>query len=385
MLERERLAIAHSLLKYKDELQDLYEILEPYRKDDCCNFISHMHLGDSFYRAAMNNDLEEKYGKIHYIINPSSEAIMPLFNITNYSLFDFNKYLEQRLRKYFDDDIIFAYTKHLLIQKMFSAVPRVGKFFVIDFDSPYFHKYAEILHKDGYNYSVMEYNYACAGILKAKKINVKNICYPNITENCKKLIEKYGKVEKSVLLLPEASSDVLLDKRVWDNIALELQQLKYTVFENVVKPENHVEGAISLALSVNELIQFGMNCYSVISFRSGLCDILAGKGANLYVLSSEQRNKDFKRTFSFNENFEFGSVGCPIEIFLSNRKKPQLIFEGHDLLRNVSKKYLPENVLKRNLKKEFLQTIFSVKNQNKHKVITALGVKFKVKRRKEQR
>lgn len=384
MLEKDRLAIAYSLLKYKEELQDLYVILEPYRKSDCCNFISHMHLGDSFYRAAMNNDLEEKYGKIHYIINPSAEAIMPLFGITNYSVFDFNKYIEQRLKKYFNDDIIFAYTKHLLIQKMFSAVPRVGNFFVIDFDSPYFHKYAEILHKDGYNYSVMEYNYACAGILKAKKINVKDICYPNITENCKKQIEKYGKLENSILLLPEASSDILLDKRVWDNIALELQQLKYTVFENIVNPNNHIEGTINLDLSVNELIQFGMNCHSIISFRSGLCDIFAGKGENLYVLSSEQRNMDFKRTFSFNENFEFGSLGSPIEIFLSNRKKPQLIFEGHNLLRNVSKKYLPKNVLKRNLKKEFLQAAFSVKNQNKHKVITVLGVKLKIKRRKEQ-
>lgn len=384
MLEKERLAIAYSMLKYKEELQDLYEILEPYRKSDCCNFISHMHLGDSFYRAAMNNDLEEKYGKIHYIINPSSESIMPLFGITNYSIFDFNKYLKQKLEKYFNNDIIFAYTKHLLIQKMFSAVPRVGKFFVIDFDSPYFHKYAEILNKDGYNLSVMEYNYACAGILKSKKIDVNEIKYPQITDDCKRKIEQFDLLKNSILLLPEASSDVLLDKRVWDNIALELQQCKYTVFENVINAKNHIKGAINLNLSVNELIQFGMNCHSVISFRSGLCDILAGKGANLYVLSSEQRNMDFKRTFSFNDNFEFGSLGSPTEIFLSNCKKPQLIFEGRNLLKNVSKKYLPKNVLKHNLTKELFQTIFSVKNNNKHKIIKVLGVKFKIKRRKEQ-
>ncbi len=383
MLERERLAVAYSLLKYKEELQDLYEILEPYRKSDCCNFISHMHLGDSFYRAAMKNDLEEKYGKIHYIINPSAEAVMPLFNITNYSVFDFNKYIEQKLKKYFNDDIIFAYTKHLLIQKMFSAIPRVGSFFVIDFDTPYFHKFAEILNKDGNNYSVMEYNYACAGILKIKKININDIHYPDITKNCKDKIEQYGKLEKSILLLPEASSDVLLDKRIWNNIASELQQLGYIVFENVINYNNHIDGAINLELDVNELIQLGINCHSVISYRSGLCDILAGKRSNLYVLSREQRNMDFKRTFSFRDNFEFGSSGAPVEIFLSNRQKPKLIFEGHNLLKNVNKKYLPKNILKRNLMEKILQTIFSAKNQNKHKIIIIFGIKLKIRRRKD--
>lgn len=385
MLEKERLDIAYSLLKYKDELFDLYEMLEPYKKPDCCNFISHMHLGDSFYRAAMNRDLEEKYGNIHYIINPSAEAIMQLFNITNYSIFDFNKYLNQKLKTYFNDEIIFAYTKHLLIQKMFSAVPRTGNFFVIDFDSPYYHKYAEILHKDGFNFSVMEYNYACAGILKEKKINVDDINYPSITEEVKNKVEQYGKLKESILLLPEASSDVLLDNRVWNNIALELNKLGYLVLENIVNENNHIEGAINLKLDVNELIQLGMTCHSVFSFRSGLCDILAGKGKNLYVLSSEQRNMDFRRTFSFNDNFEFNSMGCPVEVFLSNQKQPKLIFNGHNILKNVNKKYLPKNILKRNLKKEIIQKIFSIKNQNNHKVITILGIKLKFEKKKERK
>lgn len=299
MLEKERLAIAYSLLKYKEDLDDLYEKLEPYKKSDCCNFISHMHLGDSFYRAAMNNDLQEKYGNIHYIINPSAEPIMSLFNITNYSVFNFNKYLDEKIKKHFDDKITYAYTKHLLVQKMFSAVPRKGEFFVVDFESPYFCKYSEILNKDGYNLSVMEYNYACAGILKSKKIDVNEINYPQITDTCKRKVEQFGLLKNSVLLLPEASSDNLLDKRIWDNIALELHNLGYLVFENVMDRNNHIEQAINLDLNVSELIQVGINCHSVISFRSGLCDILAGKGANLYVISSEQRNRIFKRTFSF--------------------------------------------------------------------------------------
>lgn len=380
MLEKDRLAIAHSLLKYKEDLDDLYEKLKPYKKSDCCNFISHMHLGDSFYRAAMNNDLQEKYGNIHYIINPSAEPIMSLFNITNYSIFDFNKYLDERIKKYFDDKIIYAYTKHLLVQKMFSAVPRRGEFFVVDFDSPYFCKYSEILNKDGYNLSVMEYNYACAGILKSKKIDVNEINYPQITETCRHKVEQFGLLKNSVLLLPEASSDNLLDKRIWDNIALELCNLGYLVFENVVDCNNHIEQAINLDLNVSELIQVGINCHSVISFRSGLCDILAGKGANLYVLSSEQRNMDFKRTFSFKDNFIFNSLGCPVEVFLSNSNKPKLIFDKHDLLKNTNKKWFPKNILKRNLLKDILQFIFSIKNQDQHKVIKVCGIKLKVKR-----
>lgn len=380
MLEKDRLAIAYSLLKYKEELRDLYEELEPYKKSDCCNFISHMHLGDSFYRAAMNNDLQEKYGNIHYIINPSAEPIMPLFNITNYSVFDFNKYLDEKIKKYFDDKIIYAYTKHLLVQKMFSATPRKGEFFVIDFESPYFCKYSEILNKDGYNLSVMEYNYACAGILKSKKIDVNQINYPIIADSCKHKVEQYGLLKNSVLLLPEASSDNLLDKRIWNNIALELNNLGYLVFENIVDYNNHIERAINLDLNVSELIQVGMNCHSVISFRSGLCDILAGKGANLYVLSSEQRNMDFKRTFSFNDNFIFNELSYPIEIFLSNSNKPKLIFEKQDLLKNTNKKWFPKNILKHNLFKDFLQFIFSIKNQNPHKVINLCGIKLKFKR-----
>lgn len=380
MLEKDRLAIAYSLLKYKEDLRDLYEELEPYKKSDCCNFISHMHLGDSFYRAAMNNDLQEKYGNVHYIINPSAEPIMPLFNITNYSVFDFNKYLDEKIKKYFDDKIIYAYTKHLLVQKMFSATPRIGQFFVIDFDSPYYCKYAEILNKDGYNLSVMEYNYACAGILKSKKIDVNEINYSPITDTCKHKVEQYGSLKKSVLLLPEASSDNLLDKRIWNNIALELHNLGYLVFENIVDYNNHIEHAINLDLNVSELIQIGMNCHSVISFRSGLCDILAAKGANLYVLSSEQRNMDFKRTFSFNDNFIFNELGSPVEIFLSDSNKPKLIFEKQDLLKNTNKKWFPKNILKHNLFKDFLQFIFSIKNQNRHKVIRLCGIKLKFKR-----
>lgn len=68
---------------------------------------------------------------------------------------------------------------------------------------------------------------------------------------------------------------------------------------------------------------------------------------------------------------------------MSSNNKPKLLFGKQDLLKNTNKKWFPKNVLKHNLFKEILQFIFSIKNQNQHKVIKICGIKLKIKRGKD--
>ena len=85
------------------------------------------------------------------------------------------------------------------------------------------------------------------------------------------------------MLSPEATSMLPLSDRFWENLVNELKEQGYTVVSNVIKKEKTVKGSIYIDLTSEEAVILGLNCHSVHSVRSGLCDLIFSKGKDLHV------------------------------------------------------------------------------------------------------
>ena len=355
-----------------ENISDINDILKKYTKPDFYNVFLYMHLGDNFYSSYAAKKFEEQ--NIHYIIRPQDEIIMRLWNINNYTIWDFNEYLNERIGRHYNGP---QYVKEFLyfysIEKNIGAIPNKDKAFIV------FRNNTELFQKNKSLYPGILYRRLISlGISERIKINPDEINYPAITNNTKKRFETYAPLDKIILLCPETKSSTIIDRKIWLALVREFTDLGYTVIENVINSENHIEGTINLDMTLEEVIELAMNCHKIISLRNGLCDILVKRGRDLIILEpKEQYYRALKEFFMFEDNFILSAKDRPIEILLSNNKKPKLKIHGINIFRQVKKNWLP--TCKPPV--SFVQHIFSIKNENEFKVIRILG--FKIKRRRD--
>ena len=318
-------------------LPNLLEILKKYEKKGFLNIFLFQHLGDNFFRCSVKNVLEKKFKKpINFILLKSQKILVKLWNIQSYNLIDINKEYFSNVVDEFSNNIIFEYFKEYSIVQSITSIPNTNRSFIIFASNEYFSNYAKSHNID----SMMKYIYASLALkYNDSRIDVSSILYSNLSNDFQKKLPNSIPLNKIVLIAPECNSDTMLNKKFWNIIVNKLSELGYYVIENITNQNNHIQGTTYINFTVEEIVSLGMSCKAVFSLRSGLCDLLVGKGKNLFVVMSIKRYIGAGLFFGFKQNFK--SISYPHEIILDYNNKPQMIFEGVDLLKDVPIKYFP--------------------------------------------
>lgn len=107
--------------------------------------------------------------------------------------------------------------------------------------------------------------------------------YPDLSAQLLDRCQNIAPLNKIILISPEATSMQLFPTWFWEDIVKDLIKQGYQPVSNVINPVNTVAQSTFLKLSSSDAIALGMNCHSVYSVRSGLCDLLYDRGRNLHV------------------------------------------------------------------------------------------------------
>lgn len=89
---------------------------------------------------------------------------------------------------------------------------------------------------------------------------------------------------KSILLCPEANSTFLLATDTWIRIYKHYLNKGYKVYTSVLHEENHIPGTIPIKLTIREIRSFAEYVGTVVSLRSGICDVLSNTKCKLQVV-----------------------------------------------------------------------------------------------------
>lgn len=339
-----------------DQIRNLYikKLFEKYRVTDLpklktavsdfmsggkYNIFFFMHLGDDFQRLGAIKAFESQYGKVHCIIQPNEVFLMNLFEIKDYVVFDLKKWFEMNFpvecaNKYGEKE----YFYHQLIENTFSHHPQVEEPFIVFFNENYWPEYEKLF---GNVSNITQYVNASLGIFTNKRMNVKGLSFPEISRKLQDKLKDIAPLDKTVLFLPEARSDELLNKNIWNALAAKVQSMGFTVIENITNSKNHIKGSIKLDLPLEELIALGMRCHSVFSLRSGLCDILGVRGKSLYVLWLESRYVSSESFFRFSSCYDLADDELPQDFILSKKQIPEIIWNGTDIASGIKRSWLP--------------------------------------------
>ncbi len=362
------------MLTKMDYIPGLKDELKRYFKKGYYNILLYMHLGDDFFRVSLKENLENIYGKVHFIIKPSEEILMKLWKIDNYSIFDIDSYIKNIFRDVdCKTDFLLDYYKCACIENTLPCEPNKEEVFILFPRNGFYSRYVSKL---GRPKTIINWLNASANILKKEKIKISKINYPEPSKKLISLLQNHKlSLEKIVLFAPEARSDDLINKKIWNKLAENIKKQGYIIIENIINKKNHISGAIDLNLNTEELIMLAMHCHSVFSIRSGLCDLIIGRKNNLYVLFSQERYNQIESRFGFKNVFEFSENNFPHEIILSKKNKPILIWNNVNIMKGIYRSWLPSDFSFKNLIKKF----FSITETSKRKIINLFGIKIKIK------
>ena len=343
---------------FKDDLLKLC-------KKDQYNIMLNYHIGDTFVTMSFYKELQESLQKpIHFFVNPSQEIVMKLYNYKNYTIINLDNFINPYIKKYFKDKIKYEYFKFSVFEHFFKDelclnIPILisSKRILCSNIIKQYGKSKNFLHELTYRLG-----------LNIEKVDF-NINYPTLSEEAENKIKIIAPLNKIVLFAPEARSDYMFDKKFWNILAKKIMQQGFIIIENITNQENHIEGAINIDLKLEDVIALGYSCHSVFAIRSGLTDVLAGKGKDLYVLYRKERwSNGF---YSFRKFFNIKDNNYPNEIILDEKLQPKLIWNNIDLLNNISKKLfyisyleiLKIHKLTEKLQKHWKKFIFPIRNK----------------------
>lgn len=222
-------------------------------------------LGDTLITLSIRDLLEEKLGKkVVFILKKTHEVVAKMYEDKDCIILK-DKEMQELVEK--------NLSKQVMSGKIYAAHPalhpEMWTFFrpIYDQDSterflPWIHRFFGVKYRE----KLKEPTY-----------------YPPMTDTLESKISKFDKVDNIVMLSPEATSMLPLSDRFWENLVNELKEQGYTVVSNVIKKEKTVKGSIYIDLTSEEAVILGLNCHSVHSVRSGLCDLIFSKGKDLHV------------------------------------------------------------------------------------------------------
>lgn len=156
-----------------------------------------------------------------------------------------------------------------------------------------------------YRYKKLVFHLPAESILEEPKIIPDEILF-------QKLMTQYNFDNRSIILMPYANSAALLPEHFWEILAQFLIDLGFTVYTNVKdSKELPIPRTAGLCADLATMAAICEFCRLVISFRSGICDVLAFTETNLIVINSSE--------YHLNEwNLKYATNRDNIHSFLSS-------------------------------------------------------------------
>lgn len=257
-------------------------------KKDECNLILFKHLGDLMYTIALHDDFEKYYGvPLHYFVKPKHEFLLKMYGITNYTVIDWDDFIrnneelikEKIKRENFKRENIDILEGSAFIS-YFQGLPIKGIPIICDGIINNFFQYKYYWGRRWRNNLGMDE-------FKANKLPAS---YPNISN------EKITNIENCVLIAPEALTACCFDYEFWEIIINYFQRKGYTVIVNSKDSyykRLNIISTYDLELTLEEVVALGINCKYVFSIRSGLNDVLIGKGKNMFAFYSANFEREY--------------------------------------------------------------------------------------------
>lgn len=148
-----------------------------------------------------------------------------------------------------------------------------------------------------YRYKKLVFHLPAESILEEPKILPDELLF-------QKLMTTYNLDSQSIILMPYANSAALLSEHFWEILANLLIDLGFTVYTNVKGSEElAIPGTTALRADLATMAAICEFCRLVISFRSGICDVLAFTETNLIVINgSEYHLNEWNLKYATNRN-----------------------------------------------------------------------------------
>lgn len=337
--------------KYKNLsslVPNFYDKIKNICKDNEYNLVLTYHMGDIFFTAAHYKQFENIYNhKLHFIVRPSQEIILKLLNITNYTVCDFDSYIDPFISDKVEDKITYGYVKMMICETVLNTTPIIREPFVISIKNNY---YLEKMLNKHNNYPInffQEWGLCLGFDNKARKFNtILNI--PDISKDLKEKLSTISAIDKIVLFAPETRSDTMFDVSFWNNLASIITKEGYSIVVNTTNRTFNINNAVKVDMCFSDLVALGYQCHSVFSIRSGLCDILYKKGKNLYVFYTKERWKSWrwgrkkKNYISLNNLFQLPKNNKVNEIVIG-RKKQNIVWNNINIS-DIINEYLKNKI-----------------------------------------
>ena len=268
-------------------------------------FVLPWGLGDTMIFCGLKNALEEKLGgEVHFIIKPSHALIMQMYGIQDYTTVK----------------VTYSYPHHSPVLVELAAknpYPEKGKFFVAH---PEFHpRFSQMVYE-------MQANLPHIRFLSWYKqfLDIPDApfayprYYPKVSQNLEKrllaLVPDFS-FEKTVLILPEATSVLGPSRLFWTHLIKMLKKKNFIVLTNIIDTQKQplFEGTVNIDLSLEELVALSLACHDVYALRSGICDLIFTKENHLHIYYPTEA---IRNIFSLKDMFQAKNVD---EILLSEK------------------------------------------------------------------
>lgn len=222
-------------------------------------------LGDTMLTCGFKDALERKYtSPICLIFKKSHAFIARMYEIQDYLVIGVDISVSSLSREYV-------------------RTPRKGKVFAAHpCDHPELHNFFDPVRYQVSTIKFLPWFRKFLDINPSEKLMLPKQ-YPQIDERLRKRCEQFAPISDTVLFSPEATSVLALPDVFWKNKVNTLHKRGLTVISNVIYPENTISGTKYLGITVEETVALALQCNSVYSLRSGLCDLLFSMGDKLHV------------------------------------------------------------------------------------------------------
>lgn len=233
-------------------------------------FLSPFGLGDTMILSGLKKKIEDKLcGEIIFIIKPSHEIIMNMYDIKKYITLSSNKRFDS------ENNILIDLAKKV-------PYPQKGKIFVA-------HWLLFPQYKDVFDYQIKNRSFTFLDAYKLffqldwnTELEQKS-WLPSITSTTRKKLPENIKLGNLAILLPEAHSVNGLPNSFWLELQDNLEKQKLEVYTAFSNKNDQICGIKNIDLSIEDLVAVSLNCHSVYTMRNGLCDLIFSKGKNLHV------------------------------------------------------------------------------------------------------
>lgn len=117
--------------------------------------------------------------------------------------------------------------------------------------------------------------------------------------NTEKLFAEWGlQAGKTVLISPYSYTVNTIEKKVWEQLIVEIKKLGYEVCINCSNDEEKWEGEKCVFLPYFDVVDFVDRAGVFLGVRSGLCDILSEMNGKMIILCPEKQSEQMFQYFS---------------------------------------------------------------------------------------